>query len=119
MEDNIGKHPSKDREFFLFVSADETVIFHAKGIFNKIIEGDLLLTDKKLFFYFWSNISRDKVFIATYPYIVSVQLKEGFLNSTLIIENKNKSFEISKINKKDAREFFAILDKKLGFSRGE
>ena len=70
MEDNIGKHPSKDREFFLFVSADETVIFHAKGIFNKIIEGDLLLTDKKLFFYFWSNISRDKVFIATYPFLI-------------------------------------------------
>jgi len=111
MEDRTKKRVSKDHDYFLFLSSDEQIVFEARGILGNIIDGYLLLTDKKLFFYYRSNLSRDKVFIATYPYIVSVLLKEGLFKSTLIIENRNESFTISKINKNEAREFYEILDK--------
>ncbi len=110
MEDLI-KQKNKDNDYFLFIGANEKIVFKAKGVLNETIEGHLLLTDKKLFFYFVSNISRDKIFIATYPYITNVKLKEGLLNSTLIINNKKESFEIKKINKKEAKEFYNVLNK--------
>jgi hypothetical protein len=101
---------SRDSGFFLFVGADEKIVYEAPGILSNIIQGKLVLTDKKLFFYFISNISRDKEFIASYPYIVSAELKEGIFNSTLIIRNKKETFEITKINKKSARDFHKILN---------
>jgi hypothetical protein len=99
----------RDSGFLLFVGADEKIVYEAPGILNNIVQGKLVLTDKKLFFYFISNISRDKEFIASYPYIVSAELKEGIFNSTLIIKNKKETFEITKINKKPARDFHKIL----------
>ena len=76
---------------------------------NNAVNGTLILSDSKLFFYFVSNISRDRKFIATYPYIISAQLKQGLSSSSLIIKNKKESFEIKKMNKKQASEFCAIL----------
>ena len=111
MDENIKKRVSKDHDYFLFLGSDEQIVFEARGILGKTINGILLLTDKKLFFFYRSNLSRDKVFIATHPYIVSVLLKEGLFKSTLVIENRNESFTISKINKNKAREFYEILDK--------
>lgn len=53
----------------------EKTVFIAPGVLDNIASGYLVLTDKKLFFYFYSNIARDKKFIATYPFIISVDLK--------------------------------------------
>ena len=100
----------KDSGFLLFVGANEKIVYESSGTLNNIIQGKLVLTDKKLFFYYISNISRDKEFIASYPYIVSAELKEGIFNSTLIIRNKKETFEITKINKKSARDFHKILN---------
>lgn len=111
MIDPSEQKRSKDTDYFLFIGAGEKVVFETKGILNNTVNGSLLLTDKKLFFYFVSNISRDKVFIATYPYIVSVELIEGLTGSALVIKNKKESFEIKKINKSDARRFYEILSK--------
>lgn len=53
----------------------EKTVFIAPGVLDNITSGYLVLTDKKLFFYFYSNIARDKKFIATHPFIISVDLK--------------------------------------------
>ena len=111
MDEKSKKGILKDHDYFLFMGTDEKIVFKTRGVLGNIIEGSLLLTDKKLFFYYRSNLSRDKIFIATYPYIVSVRLIEGLFKSTLIIENKNETFAINKINKNEARDFYAILDK--------
>lgn len=97
--------------YFPFIDPDEKTILTATGILENTVNGILILTNKKLFFYFYSNITRDKKFIATHPYIVSVDLKEGLVYSTLIIRNKKESFKIQKLKRKDAREFYRILKK--------
>jgi hypothetical protein len=97
--------------YFPFIDPDEKTILTAHGILENTVSGILILTNKKLFFYFYSNITRDKKFIATYPYIVSVDLKEGLFYSTLIVRNKKESFIIQKLKKKDALEFYKILKK--------
>jgi hypothetical protein len=110
--EDIIKQSKKDTDYFLFIGTNEKVVFEARGILNDTIEGNLLLTDKKLFFYFVSNISRDKIFIASYPYIKSVVLAGGVLFSTLKISNvKDESFEVKKMDKKAAKEFYNILNR--------
>jgi hypothetical protein len=99
-----------DSEYYLFIGPDEKLIYKADGKLNNIINGTLILSDSKLFFYFVSNISRDRKFIATYPYIISVQLKQGLSSSSLTIKNKKESFEIKKMNKKQASKFCEILN---------
>ena len=97
--------------YFPFVSPGEKTIFKAPGILENTVSGLLVLTNKKLFFYFYSNITRDKKFIATHPFIVSADLKEGLIYSTLTVSSKKDSFRIQKLNKKDAREFHRVLTK--------
>jgi len=114
MSDSSNKSKTGQKEtgsdYYLFIAQDEKLIYKADGVLNNIIKGTLVLTDSKLFFYFVSNISRDKKFIATYPYIVSALLKQGLSSSSLIIKNKKESFEIKKMNKKQAIEFCEILN---------
>ncbi len=101
---------SHNKGYFPFMEPDEKTVFIAPANLENIIDGYLVLTDKKLFFYFYSNITRDKKFIATYPYIVSVQLKQGLIYSTLTVENKKESIKIYKLRKKDALEFYGLLN---------
>lgn len=89
----------------------EKTIFTAAGNLDSIVDGYLVLTDKKLFFYFYSNITREKKFIGTYPYIISANLKKGLIYSTLVVNSKKESVKINKIKKKDAAEFHKILSK--------
>ena len=110
MDETIKYVKQKDSGYMLFVGSDEKIIYEAKGVLDNVVEGILVLTDKKLFFYFVSNISRDKFFIATHPYIKSVEIKEGLLNSALTVKNKSRSFKIKKINKKLEKEFDKILN---------
>jgi len=42
----------------------EKTVFIPPGVLDNITSGYLVLTDKKLFFYFYSNIAIDKKFIA-------------------------------------------------------
>ncbi|MBM3708137.1 MAG: hypothetical protein FJW69_07345 [Actinobacteria bacterium] len=111
MDELIRSSKPKDADYFLFMGANEKIVYETQGVLNNRVNGYLVLTDKKLFFYFISNISRDKIFIATYPYIVSAELKEGLLSSALIIKNKKESFMINRINKKEAEELSQILKK--------
>ncbi|MCL4377097.1 MAG: PH domain-containing protein [Actinobacteria bacterium] len=104
----------KGSSFLLFIGPDEKLICEAAGVLDDRLSGQLVLTDKKLFFFFVSNISRDKTFIATYPYIVSAELKEGLLSSSLIIKNKKETFDIKRINKNSAKEFYKILTSIIG-----
>jgi hypothetical protein len=104
------KDVSQELGYFPFMSTDEKTIYNTKGILNNLAKGYLVLTDKKLFFYFFSNISRDKKFIATHSYIKSAELKEGFIYSTLKIDTEKESFTIGKISKKSAKEFCSILN---------
>jgi hypothetical protein len=106
----IKKLNLNDSGFLLFVDSDEKTIYEASGFINDTITGKLVLTDKKLFFFFVSNISRDKIFIASHPYIVSVSLKEGLTSSTLVINNKKESFTIKKLNKNEAKTFYSLLN---------
>lgn len=92
-----------------FLGLDEKVIYASKASFNNSLNGNLVLTDKKLFFYFDTNITKEKKFIATYPYLVSVNLKEGLFFSTLEIKTRKQSFLIGKINKKIAKKFHHLL----------
>jgi len=101
---------SQDKGYFPFMGPDEKTVFTAPGNFENIIDGHLVLTNKKLFFYFYSNITRDKRFIATYPYIISAKIKNGLLYSTLTIENKKESINIHKLRKKDSLEFYRLLN---------
>lgn len=106
----IKKLNLRDSGFLLFVDPDEKTIFSASGFINDTTGGQLVLTDKKLFFFYITNISRDTIFIASQPYIVSVSLKEGLITSTLTINNKKESFTIKKINKKEAKTFYNLLN---------
>ena len=102
---------AQDMAYSPFISPGEKTIFAAPGILENTVSGLLILTNKKLFFYFYSNITRDKKFIATHPFIVSADLKEGLIYSTLTVSSKKESFSIQKLNKKDAREFHRVLTK--------
>jgi len=115
----MNEFPSVDKQaqnmgYFPFIAPGEKTIFTASGILENTVRGLLILTDKKIFFYFYSNITRDKKFIATYPFITASDLKEGLIYSTLTISSKKESFRIKKLNKKDAREFHRILIKIIG-----
>lgn len=101
---------SRDMGYFPFMEPGEKTIFTAPGNLENIVNGHLILTSKKLFFYFYSNINRDKKFIATHPYIKSVRLKEGLFYSTLTIQNKKEHISIHRIRKKDALEFSRLLN---------
>ncbi len=101
---------SQSRGYFPFMEPDEKTVFTAPGNLENIVDGYLVLTNKKLFFYFFSNINREKRFIATYPYIISAKLKNGVLYSTLTIENKKESIDIYKLRKKDSLEFYRLLN---------
>ncbi len=112
----MNKLPSIDEQaqnmgYFPFTTPDEKTIFTAPGILENTVNGLLILTNKKLFFYFYSNITRDKKFIATHPFITAADLKEGLIYSTLTVSSKKESFRIQKLSKKDAREFHRILIK--------
>src|SRR5659263_678864 len=106
----IKKLNLNDSGFLLFVDSDEKTIYGASGFINDTTIGKLVLTDKKLFFFFVSNISRDKIFIASHPYIVSVSLREGLTSSTLVINNKKEGFSIKKLNKNEAKTFYGLLN---------
>lgn len=94
-----------------FLESDEEIVYSSPGILSNLVRGFLVLTNKKLSFYYGTNIAIDKKFIATHPHIMNVTLKEGIMYSILIITNaKRESFNISKINKKNAKEFYHILD---------
>ena len=97
--------------YFPFITPGEKTIFTAPGVLENTVTGSLILTNKKLFFYFYSNITRDKRFIATHPFITSADLKEGLIYSTLTISSMKDIFRIQKLNKKDARQFHRILKK--------
>lgn len=101
---------SRDMGYFPFMEPEEKTIFTAAGNLENIINGHLILTTRKLFFYFYSNINRDKKFIATYPYIISVQLEKGIIYSTLTVESKKESHKINKLRKKDALKFYHLLN---------
>ncbi|MDD3777211.1 MAG: PH domain-containing protein [Actinomycetota bacterium] len=96
-------------KFFVFMGPDEKLIQASTGVLNDITDGKLILTDKKLFFSFVSNISVDKQFIATYPYITSVSLKDGLFYSSLTVSSKKDTFTISKMNKKEAKLMYGQL----------
>ncbi len=100
----------KKELYYVFMGPDEEAIKTVKGILDRTLEGQLVLTDKKLFFYFKSNISSDQKFIATHPFIKTAELKEGLIYSTLNISTKKETFAISKINKKEARETYNLLN---------
>ena len=68
--------PAQDIGYFIFMDRDEETVLYTKGVLDDTINGYLVLTTKKLFFFFWSNINRDKKFIASYPYIVSVEIQK-------------------------------------------
>ena len=87
----------------------QQTILYAKGLLDDTINGYLVLTDRKLFFFFWSNISRDKKFIASYPYLVSAKIENGIFYSTITISSKKETFSISRIKKSRA----ALIIKKL------
>ncbi len=106
----IKKLNLNDAGFLLFVDPDEKTIHKASGFINDTVTGTLVLTDRKIFFFFLSNISRDIIFIASYPYIISVSLKEGLTSSTLVINSKKESFTIKKMNKKEAKTFCGLLN---------
>ena len=91
-----GKSLPKDSEHLLYLNLGEETIYRTDGVLDNSVKGTLVLTTEKLFFYFESNISREQKFIGRHPYIVSAELKEGFLSSELVIINKDKTFSISK-----------------------
>src|SRR4030042_5210379 len=97
--------------YFPFMEPDEKTVFSVPGTLENLIGGFLVLTNKKLFFYFYSNITRDKKFIATYPYIVSAELNEGLIYSTLTVKSKKECIKINKLKKKDAGKFHEILSR--------
>jgi hypothetical protein len=89
---------------------DEETVLYTKGVLDDTINGYLVLTTKKLFFFFWSNINRDKKFIASYPYIVSVEIQKHTFFSTLVVSSKKETFVISRIKKSKAAAFMKKLD---------
>ena len=102
--------PAQDVGYFIFMDRDEKTVLHTKGILDDTISGYLVLTTKKLFFFFWSNINRDKKFIASYPYLVSAEIKRGAFSSTITVCSKKEIFTISRIKKSKAAAFMQKLD---------
>lgn len=102
--------PAQDIGYFIFMDRDEETVLHARGILDDTINGHLILTNKKLFFFFWSNINRDQKFIASYPYLVSADIKNGIFFSTLTVSSKKETFTISRIKKSRAQAFMKKLD---------
>ena len=111
MDKKTGAESPKDKDYLLFLASDEKLIYAAGGNLENTIDGSIVLTDKKVFFYFVSNISRDKVFIATYPYLKSVKLKKGLIYSTLFIESTRDSYNVFRIKKDPAMEMYKLLDR--------
>jgi hypothetical protein len=103
--------PAQDIGYFIFMDRDEKTVFYAKGILDDNIEGYIVLTNKKLFFFFYSNINREKKFIASYPYITSTDLKKGVFSSTLTVNSKKDTFKISRLNNTKAIMIHEMLKK--------
>jgi len=101
---------SQDIGYFIFMDRGEKTVLCAKGVLDGTIKGYLVLTDQKLFFFFWSNINRDKKFIATYPYLVSAEIKQGLFSSTVTVSSRKETFVISNINKAKAAAVVEKLD---------
>ena len=102
--------PAQDIGYFIFMDRDEETVLYAKGILDDTIKGYLVLTTKKLFFFFWSNINRDKKFIASYPYIISAEIDNRAFSSTITVSSKKETFTISRIKKSKAASFMQKLD---------
>jgi hypothetical protein len=102
--------PAQDTGYFIFMDRDEETVLYAKGVLDDTINGYLVLTTKKLFFFFWSNINRDKKFIASYPYIVSAEMQKHTFSSTLVVSSKKETFAISRMKKSKAAVFMQKLD---------
>lgn len=111
MDKKTGAESPKDKDYLLFLASDEKLIYAAGGNLENTIDGSIVLTDKKVFFYFVSNISRDKVFITAYPYLKSVKLKKGLIYSTLFIESTKDSYNVFRIKKDPAMEMYKLLDR--------
>jgi len=103
--------PAQDIGYFIFMDPGEKTVIHARGILDQTIAGHLVLTTRKLFFFFWSNINRDKKFIATYPYLVSAEIKSGILFSTITVSSRKETFTISRIRRSSAADFMKKLDR--------
>ena len=103
--------PAQDIGYFIFMDRDEETLLYAKGLLDNTIDGYLVLTSKKLFFFFWSNISRDKKFIASYPYLVSAEIKNSTFSSTITVRTKKETFVISRIKKSKALPLIEKLEK--------
>jgi hypothetical protein len=102
--------PAQDIGYFIFMDRDERTVLYTRGILDDVISGYLVLTTRKLFFFFWSNINRDKKFIASYPYIISAEMKSGTFFSTLTVSSKKETFTISRIKRSKAAAFLEKLD---------
>jgi hypothetical protein len=102
--------PAQEIGYFIFMDRDEKTLLYAAGLLDKTIKGYLVLTSKKLFFFFWSNINRDKKFIATYPYLVSAELKKGTFSSTMTVSSKKETFVISRMNRSKAADLMKKLE---------
>ena len=102
--------PAQDIGYFIFMDRDEETVFYAKGILDDTINGYLVLTTKKLFFFFWSNINRDKKFIASYPYIISAEIENRTFSSTITVSSKKETFTISKMKKSKAAALMQKLE---------
>lgn len=100
---------AQDIGYFIFMDRDEKTVLYAKGVLDNTIDGYLVLTDRKLFFFYWSNINRDQKFIATYPYLVSAELEKGLFNAAIRVSSKKETFTISRIKKSEA----ALMMEKL------
>lgn len=106
-----GNEPGlpKDAKHLLYLNPDEEMVYYADGLLDNSVNGTLVLTNEKLFFYFESNISREQKFIGRQAFITEAKLKEGFLSSELLIRNKKESFSIRKMKKDRARKFYEFL----------
>jgi hypothetical protein len=111
MNDAKFDQPAQDIGYFIFMDRDEETILYAKGLLDNTINGHLVLTSKKLFFFFWTNINRDKKFIATYPYLVSAEIKNGAFSSTITVSSKKETFVINRMKKSKASLFIEKLEK--------
>jgi hypothetical protein len=102
--------PAQDIGYFIFMDRDEETVLYARGTLDDTINGYLVLTTKKLFFFFWSNINRDKKFIASYPYLVSAEICSGAFSSTITVSSKKETFAVSRMKKSKAAAIMQKLD---------
>ena len=109
--------PAQDIGYFIFMDRDEETVLYARGLLDHTINGYLVLTSKKLFFFFWTNINRDKKFIATYPYLVSADIKNGVFSSTITVKSRKETFVVSKIKKSRALLIREKLEKIISDNR--